>query len=99
MVGSPGQQNENDLLRDTALRLPVNPEGERVRWKDRYMVDRYNDVRDAGRVEPLQDYHWRGADKDCQGWDQHPILRVRVQGGKGLPGQVSEEEPQRPSDD
>ena len=57
------------------------------------MVVWYNGLRDAGGRESFQNKEGRIADQDCQGLNIDSVLRVRESVGKGVHGQVTEEEP------
>lgn len=64
LVGAPGQQIEDNILRNSPLRLSGDTEGKGVRLKNRYLVDRYNDVRDGCRWKSFQDNKIGGIDKN-----------------------------------
>ena len=64
MERTSGQQNENHILRNTSLRLPINIKGKIVWRENRYLVFRNHDVLDAGGVESVQDHKGRWIDKN-----------------------------------
>ncbi len=78
MVGAPRQQIEDYLLRNSTLRMSLNPQRPIVRLKDRYLVDRNNDVLDGGRLKPLQDNPRIVAHKNREGRDKDPLLPLRL---------------------
>ena len=57
------------------------------------MVVGYNGLRDAGGRESFQNKEGRIADKDSQRLNIDSVLRVCESVGKGVHGQVTEEEP------
>ena len=78
VVGAPRQQIEDYFLRHSSLRVSLDPQGQRVRLKDRYLVDRHNDVLDGGRLKPLQDNPRIVAHQNREGLDKNPILPLRL---------------------
>jgi len=67
MVSLPGQPPQDNFLRHSPLRLPLDTQRKGIRLKDRYLVIRHNDVRDAGGIEPFQNNKVGGAHQNREG--------------------------------
>jgi len=85
----PGQIIADNLLWNPSLCLSRNPQGTRVRRKDRHMVIGDHDVRDAGWRKPIQNYQVRGTGKNYKGRGFDSLVCENKCGSQGLPGQVS----------
>ena len=93
LVGVQRRKHEEDILRHSPLRVPLDFEGEVVRREDRHLVVGGDDVWDDGGREPVQDNEGGGVGEDSEGQHSDSVICGDIGGGEEFSVQLFAEEP------